>query len=159
MYDHYVVDCALPRDHSTRTIWPTCRNDLTPLVFIAPRVKCDVRTMTDGATIPWQDVPMILAEQGLSRRRVDEWFRERGHRAKVYAEVAGHEAILSMVRLGCGAGVVPLLVLDHSSIREEIRILPIEAELDPYEVGLCAHKRKLESPLVRAFWNTAPGDA
>ena len=99
---------------------------------------------------------MILAETALSRKRVEAWFRGRGVRPNVYAEVAGHEAILSMVRLGCGVGVVPELVLRESSLAREVRVLEVEPELPPYVVGLCAHRRRLASPIVRAFWEIVP---
>ena len=79
---------------------------ITPLVFVAPRVRCEAADLTRSASIPWGRVPMILAERALSRRRVEAWFRSRGARPAIYAEVAGHEAILPMVHLGCGVGVV-----------------------------------------------------
>ena len=125
----------------------------TPLVFISPVVECDVKALTDRLPIAWHTVPMILAEQALSRKRVDVWFKGRGIRPNIYAEVAGHEAILSMVRLGCGVGVVPQLVLENSSLKNEVRILPVTPELEPYEVGLCAHRRRISSPVVLAFWD------
>lgn len=128
---------------------------LTPLLFIAPTVPCDVTALTGGGEIRWAEVPMILSERGLSRRRVDAWFAARGLRPRIYAEVSGHEAIISMVRLGCGVGVVPRLVLDQSSLREEIRELAVDPLLEPYAVGLCVHRRRLASPIVEAFWNTA----
>jgi LysR family transcriptional regulator, positive regulator for ilvC len=74
---------------------------VTPLVFIAPRVACPTRELTRRDPIPWERVPMILADdRALSRRRVDAWFRARRARPLIYAEVAGHEAILPMVHLG-----------------------------------------------------------
>jgi LysR family positive regulator for ilvC len=125
----------------------------TPLQFIAPVIPCEVTSQTTANPIPWREVPMILAEQALSRRRVDAWFRKKGIRPRIYAEVAGHEAILSMVRLGCGIGVVPALVLETSPFRDEIRVLDVRPPLAPYRVGLCLHKRRLASPVVRAFWD------
>jgi LysR family positive regulator for ilvC len=98
---------------------------------------------------------MILAEQALSRKRAETWFRRIGVKPNIYAEVAGHEAIIAMVRLGCGVGVVPKIVYDTSTFRNEIQILPVEADLTPYEVGLCVHGRRLTSPVVRAFWEIA----
>ena len=99
-------------------------------------------------------MPFILAEQAISRKRAEAWFRSTGHKPNIYAEVAGHEAILSMVRLGCGVGVVPELVIQNSLFRDEIRILEITPKLDPYEVGLCVHKRRMTAPVVRAFWES-----
>jgi len=127
----------------------------TPLVFIGPVVACDVKTMINGDPIPWHDVPLILAEQALSRRRVEEWFRRRNIQPSVYAEVAGHEAILAMVRLGCGIGAVPEIVIDNSLFKDDVRKLDIIPSLPPYEVGLCVHLRKINSPVVSAFWSAA----
>ena len=137
----------LPRNLLFKTI------TVTPLVFIAPKVPCEAATLTAGAEIAWRRVPMILAERALSRRRADAWFRARGIRPRIYAEVAGHEAILSMVRLGCGVGMVPQLVIDNSLFKDEIRVLEVSPALEPYDVGLCLSRKRLASPVVRAFWD------
>jgi LysR family positive regulator for ilvC len=99
---------------------------------------------------------MVVSETGLSRTRVDSWFRARKVRPNVYAEVSGHEAIISMVRLGCGVGVVPRVVLERFAQKGEVRVLDVEPPLEPYVVGLCAHRRRLASPLVKAFWDIVP---
>ena len=62
-----------------------------------------------------------------------------------------------MVRLGCGIGIVPQLVLERSPFRDEVQILKNAPQLDPYSVGLCATKRGLARPAVRAFWDLAYG--
>ncbi len=129
----------------------------TPLVFIGPVVACDVTAMTELDPVPWEDTPLILAEQALSRRRVEEWFRTRGFHPNIYAEVAGHEAILSMVRLGCGIGAVPQLVIENSIFKDDVRVLDVEPKLPLYEVGLCVQRGRLTSPVVRAFWNSTEG--
>ncbi|MCK5197576.1 MAG: HTH-type transcriptional activator IlvY, partial [Spirochaetales bacterium] len=97
-------------------------------------------------------LPMVLSEQGLSRQRVDSWFQKKGLKPDVYAEVSGHEAILAMVRLGCGVGVVPRLVLEKSIFTAEIAVMDVTPRLQPYTVGLCLSAKRLASPLVRAFW-------
>jgi LysR family positive regulator for ilvC len=145
-----ITVAARPEKIPNNLLFKTITN--TPLQFIAPVVPCEVTAQTTQTPIPWRDVPMILAEQALSRRRVDAWFRRRGIRPNIYAEVAGHEAILSMVRLGCGVGVVPALVLETSPFRDEVRVLEVTPALTPYRVGICLHKRRLGSPVVRAFW-------
>ena len=95
---------------------------------------------------------MILAEKGLARNRVDQWFRTLGVNPRIYAQVAGNEAIVSMVSLGFGIGVVPEIVIENSSLAEQIRILDIEPALESYNLGLFTLKRSLNNPLVRAFW-------
>ncbi len=60
-----------------------------------------------------------------------------------------------MVRLGCGIGIVPKLVLARSPFRDEVQILNTAPVLDPYVVGLCSNKRNLQRPVVQAFWQLA----
>lgn len=126
-----------------------------PLVFIAPRETPDwipPRPESPSAE-QWREVPMILSEAGLSRSHADTWFRALGVTPRIYAQVAGHEAIVSMVGLGFGIGVVPRIVLDNSPLRERVRILPVKPELPHYDVGLCVLERRLRSPLIRALWD------
>lgn len=131
---------------------------VTPLLFIAPVVACEAESLTRQSPIPWPRVPLVLSETGLSRRRTDQWFRARRVRPSVYAEVSGHEAIIAMVSLGCGVGVVPRLVLERFAQPGEVRVLKADPPLEPYVVGLCAHRRRLASPAVRAFWEAAARD-
>ena len=98
---------------------------------------------------------MVLSATGLSRERTDAWFRAKAIRPNVYAEVSGHEAVLSMVRLGCGVGIVPKIVLDRFALKSEVRVLRVEPSLAPYTIGLCAQRRRLQSPPVKAFWEIA----
>jgi LysR family positive regulator for ilvC len=140
---------SLPKNLMFKTL------TVTPLRLIGPVVACDVTDMIDADPISWEEVPLILAEQALSRRRVEEWFRSHGFKPNIYAEVAGHEAILSMVRLGCGVGAVPELVIDNSIFKGDVRMLEVSPELPPYEVGLCVHRGRITSPVVRAFWMSA----
>lgn len=128
---------------------------VSPLLFVAPTIDCDASRLTARAPVPWARVPMILTASGLSRRRAEAWFRGRRIRPNVYAEVSGHEAVVSMVRLGCGVGIVPRLVLDRFAQKGETRVIDVEPALEPYVVGLCAHRRRLCAPPVRAFWECA----
>jgi LysR family positive regulator for ilvC len=50
-------------------------------------------------------------------------------------------------------GVVPRLVLDKSPLRAEVRNLTVEPALGEFQVGLCAERRSLSNPIVKAFWN------
>jgi LysR family positive regulator for ilvC len=134
---------------------------LSPLRFVAPAFSCAVADQVsaqlgaDGAVADWQDIPFIVTERGLSRERLDAWFRGRPGKPRIYAQVAGHEAIAAMVGLGLGVGVVPDLVLDNSTYRDKLQIVPVDAPLGAFPVGLCALAQRLENPLVQAFWQTA----
>lgn len=101
----------------------------------------------------WRDVPMILSEEGLARTRIERWLRRHGIRPRIYAQVSGNEAIVSMVSLGFGIGVVPQIVLDSSPLANRIRTYDIEPPLAPYDIGLFALEKRLKEPLVNAFWN------
>jgi len=124
----------------------------TPLVFIAPHDRKALK-LSASENGYWWHVPMILSESGLARSRVDDWFRARGVTPNVYAQVAGNEAIVSMVSLGFGVGVVPRIVLDNSPLSGKVRMLRVTPELEPYEVGLFALEKKRRSPLIEAFWS------
>jgi LysR family positive regulator for ilvC len=127
----------------------------TPLLFIAP-------LQSDASDLPLRDgiidltrVPLVVPQRGLSRRRLDQWLKERRITPNITSEVSGNEALIAMVRLGCGIGIVPELVLARSPFREEVRILETAPALDPYVVGLCSSKRNLQRPAVQAFWQLA----
>ena len=100
----------------------------------------------------WAEMPMILSEGGIARTRVNKWFRDLGVTPRIYAQVAGNEAIVSMVSLGLGVGVVPKIVLDNSLLADKIRIINVKPELAPYNVGLVVLKKNLDNPLVNSFW-------
>jgi LysR family positive regulator for ilvC len=134
---------------------------VSPLVFIAARSGQAANELIDHArliaaepdTDLWAVTPLILSERGVSRRRVDQWFREQGIQPNIYAQVAGNEAIVSMVSLGFGVGVVPLIVLENSPLAREVEVLDIKPELEPYDVGLFTLEKKLRNPLISAFWS------
>jgi LysR family positive regulator for ilvC len=121
------------------------------LEFIAPAMPWDYSSLL-AKKIPWEDIPLILPERGLARQRIDAWFKKKKITPNIYARVSGNEAILSMVSLGCGVGIVPRLVLENSLLQNRIARLEIKPALEPYDVGICVQKRKMTSRLVKAFW-------
>lgn len=125
----------------------------TPLVFIAPRESGASAAGAADDTRNWHQRPVILPQRGVARDRVNRWLRKQGIAPDVSAQVAGNEAIVSMVSLGGGVGVVPRIVLDNSPIRDRVRILAITPELEPLEVGMFALRKQLRSPLVSALWS------
>ena len=127
---------------------------VSPLVFIAPVDAPDLPRdqLPPDAPADWAQIPMILAASGIARERVDVWFEKRGVSPKMYAQVAGNEAIVSMVSLGLGVGVVPKIVLDNSPQAARVQILDVKPQLAPYDLGLVTLKRHLKNPLVNAFW-------
>jgi LysR family positive regulator for ilvC len=126
----------------------------SPLLFIAPRALGTVPEIAQ-TEIDWGQVPMVLSESGLARSRVNQWFTARGVKPRIYAQVSGNEAIVSMVALGVGVGVVPELVLHNSPLASRVRVLPVRPELEPFAIGLCAQTQRMNEPLLQALWTTA----
>lgn len=131
----------------------------SPLVCIGPVVPCPVSRQLDtdvaSGEYRWAELPVVMQEAGLAKARVEQWFADRGLRPEVYAQVSGHEAMVSMVSLGCGIAVVPRVVVDNSPVRDRVRVLPVMQELQPFEIGLCALRRRFANPLLKAFWEIA----
>ncbi|MFP4330936.1 MAG: HTH-type transcriptional activator IlvY [Alkalispirochaetaceae bacterium] len=124
----------------------------TPLRFVAPTGEGPVARMARRSPLPWPELPLILPDAGLAREQVDRWLRRRAIRPNIYAEVSGNEAILAMVGLELGVGVVPELVIAKSPVRAALATLDPGPELEPYQVGVVARRRSLQLPVVRAFW-------
>lgn len=129
------------------------------VVLIAPALSCSVKNQAMQVNPDWSTIPFILPEQGPVRRRIELWFRRKKiSHPFIYATVAGHEAMVSMVALGCGIALIPEIVLRNSpdSIRRRITILELNEENKPLELGICGQKKRLSEPLIQAFWRLLP---
>ncbi|MDE9432353.1 HTH-type transcriptional activator IlvY [Xenorhabdus bovienii] len=126
-----------------------------PLVLIAPSLPCAVRTLATQEQPDWNAIPFILPEHGPSRTRIELWFRrKRIPNPLIYATVSGHEAIVSMVALGCGIALIPAVVVENSPepVRNRVSLLENIALVEPFELGVCTLSKRLQEPLVKAFW-------
>ena len=127
----------------------------TPLVFIAPLQAEGSGVDTYSGELDLNSAPLVLPQTGLSRHRLDKWMKKNHITPNITSEVSGNEAIIPMVTLGCGIGIVPQLVLDRSPFRDKVVILDNLPQLEPYVVGLCSTKRNLQRASVKAFWQLA----
>ncbi|NOQ41515.1 MAG: HTH-type transcriptional activator IlvY [Desulfuromusa sp.] len=127
----------------------------TPLIFIAGKQLAASISQTKNRQLDLGQVPLVLPQAGLSRRRLDKWLKKNRIVPKISSEVSGNEAIIPMVHLGGGVGIVPQLVLERSPFRDNVVILDRTPELEPYVVGLCSSKRNLQKSMVKAFWQLA----
>jgi LysR family positive regulator for ilvC len=123
----------------------------TPLVFVGPSAEHALGQKL-LKRINWAQVPMIFPESGLIKTNLNAWFKRKGIQAQVYSRVSGHEAILSLVSLGFGVGVVPELVLEKSLIKEDIQVLEVRPQLPGFRIAFCARKSQMDTALIRAFW-------
>lgn len=125
----------------------------TPLIFIAPK---ETDRKGRSSTVPdLHSTPIVMPERGLSRERCERWFDEKGITPTVYTSVAGNEALIAMVAMGCGIGVVPRLVLENSPLQHRIAVLDVEPPLKPFTVGACTTKTGKRLPTVQTFWHIA----
>ena len=119
----------------------------TELVFIAPRDTHDDLDMKIS--------PLVIPRSGLSRHRLNQWLRKNNIQPNINTEVSGNEGILAMVRLGCGIGIVPELVLERSPFRNDVQKIDDAPQLAPYIVGLCTTRKNLRRPSIAALWELA----
>jgi LysR family positive regulator for ilvC len=132
----------------------------TPLRLIGPKTPSVLSQQIDhiiaqNSEPNWAEIPMVLAERGLAREQLLTRLSELGEKPNIYAQVAGHEALVSMVSLGFGVAVVPELVIEHSPKRDTVRILPWLTDLQPFTLSLCALKAHIKDPLLKALWDCA----
>lgn len=130
-----------------RFIMPAGQGAIAEQVDVLRKQKMDVLNPAE--------LPLIISEQGLTRDRLYAWLKAKRATPNIYAQVSGHEAIVSMVALGFGIGLVPELVIQHSSLRDKIKIIEDAPALQAFQIGLCVSKSRLESPAVKAFWEAA----
>ena len=121
----------------------------TPLIFIGPRSQ---ESDSPAAVDALLQKEVIMPERGLSRVRCERWFAEKQISPQIYSYVAGNEAMIAMVAMGCGIGVVPRLVLDNSPLKHQVAVFDITPELEPFDVGICTTKSNITNPIIEPFW-------
>lgn len=124
----------------------------SPLVFICAKQQHEWNESL------WNQIPIIIPEEGLARERLNQWFDEQKIKPRIYAEVKGNEAIVSMVSLGFGVGVLPKIVVDNSPLAEQVEPFVIQPDLGPYSMGICVMEKRLKSPILAAFWGQLTTD-
>ncbi|KXF82653.1 HTH-type transcriptional activator IlvY [Enterovibrio coralii] len=125
-----------------------------PLSVIAPAGVSSFADTLHSPTPNWSSVPFIVPEAGTARERTNTWFKKMKIKPSIYAQVSGHEAIVSMVALGCGVGIAPDVVINNSPVREKIERLKV-APIKPFELGVCCLRSQKENPLIAALWEVA----
>lgn len=88
-------------------------------------------------------MPFIMADQGPVRRRIELWFRRNKiSNPMIYATVGGHEAMVSMVALGCGVALLPEVVLENSPEPVRNRVMILERSDEKRRLNwACVHKK------------------
>jgi LysR family positive regulator for ilvC len=131
----------------------------TELTFVAPTTEKELARRAALGAAHWRGLPLVLPRRGLERERADAWLEARSIEPEIYAEAEGNEAILALVALGCGVGIVPELVRKESTLRGRIEPVRVADAPRGYHVALCAKERTLTRRSAAALWELAPGSA
>jgi LysR family positive regulator for ilvC len=125
-----------------------------PLAVIAPTMACRVQQQLQDDVITWSKIPIILPEHGVARKRFEYWYRKKQQgKPHIYATVSGHEALVSMVALGCGVGIAPQVVVDNSPVKDRVQYLDDIGVIEPFDLGICCLNQSREKTLVKAFFD------
>jgi LysR family positive regulator for ilvC len=147
------VDFAIAAapDHLPRSVY-FHHLDTIALSVIAPTMTCKVQQQLSEKVLSWSEIPIILPEHGAARKRFELWYRKKQQgKPNIYATVSGHEALVSMVALGCGVGIVPQVVVDNSPLKDRVNNLENIGDIEPFELGICCLNQSKAQPLIKAF--------
>lgn len=124
------------------------------MILLIPKLRTHFSEKLHSKSPEWQHIPFILPAHGPSRQRIDMWFKQQKISSpQIYATVAGHEAIVSMVALGCGVAILPTVVVENSPEQMRERIIEWSpVSIDPFDLGVCVQKRRLSEKVIEAFW-------
>lgn len=124
-----------------------------PLAVIAPTTMCQVQQQLQS-DFSWAEIPIIIPEHGAARKRFEHWYRKKQQgKPNIYATVSGHEALVSMVALGCGVGIVPQVVVENSPVKDRVQYLTQAGTIEPFDLGICCLNQHKEQPIIKAFFN------
>lgn len=120
-----------------------------PLVFIAP--KQIPKAWIENNNLNLNVVPYIISEQGELRKEFNNWVKKENIKPHIYAEIAGNEAIVSMVALGLGIALVPKAVAEQSILKDSVQIIFTSNNITNFKVSLCGLNKNLIDKTTKSF--------
>lgn len=124
-----------------------------PLIIIAPkkpRFKCNLNNDLTASEL--NNLPFIIPEKGQLRYEVEKWFAAMDIKPEIYAEISGHEAIVSLVALGFGFAIVPRLVYEISPFKNDVNVLR-ELQWSNFRVALCCQKEQADDNKIQIVFD------
>lgn len=123
------------------------RLSTTPLVMIAAQEA-------SRSSLDWRQAALILPEKGLIREKTDNWLAALKVSPQIYAQVSGNEAVVSMVSLGYGYGILPKIVLDNSPLADKVSNITFDHSMPNIDVGFFVQNKNLQSPIIQSVWSS-----
>lgn len=124
-----------------------------PLVLLAPKKpRFELNLSADLQNADLNGMPFIIPEKGQLRFEVEKWFAAMDIKPEIYAEIAGHEAIVSLAGLGFGFAVVPRLVYEISPFKNDVNVIR-ELPWSNFRVALCCKKEQADDRKVRIVFD------
>lgn len=122
-----------------------------PLKIIGPDDNSELAIECQKPDVDWKQLPFVMPESGPIRYKFEKWLKAMGIKPNIYANVTGHEALVSMVALGCGISIAPQLVIDASPVKNKIAILKPNLNPEAFDLGICCLKNKKSEQIISAF--------
>lgn len=119
------------------------------VLFISSDKYTETLEASDYSSVPW-----IISESGFMRDYFDAWQSKNNFELEIYAQVSGHEAIVSMVALGFGVGIVPEIVLNNSPQSKSVKVIDCQPSISGFDIGLCTRKKNMQYEPVKALWDS-----
>ncbi len=146
-----LVISALPQDIPSNIKFLDLIN--LPLVLLAPKQpRFQFNFSTDLKNSDLSKVHFIIPEKGQLRYEVEKWFSAMDIHPEIYAEIAGHEAIVSMAGLGFGLAIVPRLVYEISPFKNDVNVLR-ELQWSNFRVALCSKKINAQDKKIQFIYD------
>jgi len=147
-----IAIAALKDGQSSRYFFQSLQE--VPLKIIGPNDNGDVALQCQKSNVNWSSIPIIMPDSGPIRFKFERWLKAMNIKPNVYASVSGHEALVSMVALGCGVSIAPQLVIDASPVNNKVLEIPTHIKPEPFDLGVCCLKNKKHETVIAAFLQT-----
>ncbi|MDC0534992.1 HTH-type transcriptional activator IlvY [Francisellaceae bacterium] len=118
----------------------------TKMVLIVPK-SSNVNNIKEAV----EKVEFIRPAHYIGDSDLGFWFQEQKLKPKIYSDVDGNEAILSLVSSGMGMSILPEIVISHSHLAKYVKVIDTTG-LPSVLVGLIMRKQSLMSPIKSNFW-------
>ena len=144
-----IAIAALKDGQSSRYFFQSLQE--VPLKIIGPNDNSEVSLMCQKPNINWSKLPIVMPESGPIRFKFERWLKAMNIKPTIYSSVSGHEALVSMVALGCGVSIAPQLVIDASPVKNKVIEITTHIKPEPFDLGVCCLKDKKHEAIVAAF--------